>query len=103
MHLLVIDLFSPTRRDPSGIAKAIWDQFAEEPIDLCGKPLTISSVDAGQREMCVYFAGVGDELPDVPLFIRPKSYITAPLAASFQEAWRSFLAPLKGLLQRDKH
>src|SRR5262249_33511963 len=30
VHLLVIDLFPPSRRDPQGIHKAIWDQFEEE-------------------------------------------------------------------------
>src|SRR5262249_52687639 len=27
VHVLVIDLFPPSRRDPQGIHKAIWDEF----------------------------------------------------------------------------
>jgi hypothetical protein len=100
IHLLVIDLFPPTPRDPSGLAKAIWDQFGDESIDLPpGKRLTISSVDAANRMMYVNFVGVGEEPPAVPLFIRQGRYVPAPLAASYQEAWRSFPTPLKRLVE----
>jgi hypothetical protein len=30
IHLLEIDLFPPSKRDPQGIRKAIWDEFVEE-------------------------------------------------------------------------
>lgn len=30
IHVLVIDLFPPTRRDPHGIHKLIWDEIEEE-------------------------------------------------------------------------
>jgi hypothetical protein len=83
------------------MAKAIWDQFEIEPMELPpGKPLTISSYDAGTRAMYVNFAGVGDDLPEGALFLRPEVYVNAPLDSSYQEAWRSFPAPLKGLLER---
>ena len=100
VHLLVIDLFPPTPRDPSGLAQAIWDEFGNEPVDLPpGKRLTISSVDAPSRMMYVNFVGVGEELPAAPLFIRQERYVSAPLAASYEEAWRSFPTPLKGLVE----
>jgi hypothetical protein len=100
VHLLVIDLFPPTRRDPGGMAKAIWDEFSEEPSRLPpDKPLTISAYDASEdRTSYVFFVGVGEALPDVPLFIRRGHYVNAPLEASYQEAWRSFPNPLKALL-----
>ncbi len=42
VHLLVIDLFPPSQRDPQGIHKAIWDQFIEEDFELpVDKPLTL--------------------------------------------------------------
>jgi hypothetical protein len=101
VHLLVIDLLPPGKRDPSGMAKAIWDQFEEEEMPLpAGKTLTISSYDAGPaREAYVYFVGVGDALPDVPLFIRPGHYVPSPLEKSYQMAWQSFPRPLKRLLE----
>ncbi len=30
VHPLVIDLFPPSKRDPQGMHKAIWDEFQEE-------------------------------------------------------------------------
>jgi len=48
VHLLVVDLFPPSSRDPHGIHKAIWDQIKEEPFDLpSNKQLTLVSCAAG--------------------------------------------------------
>jgi hypothetical protein len=30
---------------------------------------------------------VGDELPDMPLFLEPESYVQVPLASTYQAAW----------------
>src|SRR5260370_8961439 len=47
IHLLVIDLFPPGRRDPTGMHGAIWDRLGDEPEDLpAGEPLTLSAYDA---------------------------------------------------------
>jgi hypothetical protein len=101
VHLLVIDPFPPGPRDPQGIHKAIWDEFQEEDLDLpAGKPLTVASYDAGPEVVAyVDFVGVGDELPDVPLFFRPESYVTVPLERTYQSAWHVFPTALKGLLE----
>jgi hypothetical protein len=100
VHLLVIDLFPPGKRDPQGIHKAIWDQFAEEDLALPpGKPLTLASYDAGPDYVAyVEFVGVGDELPEMPLFLKPETYVPTPLEATYQAAWSVFPTPLKGLL-----
>jgi hypothetical protein len=34
VHLLVVDLFPPSPRDPQGIHKAIWDEIEEQPFEL---------------------------------------------------------------------
>jgi hypothetical protein len=100
VHLMVIDLFPPGKRDPQGIHKAIWDQFEEADLDLPAKqPLTLASYDAGPDYVAyVEFVGVGDELPDMPLFLRPEVYVPAPLEATYQAAWSAFPNPLKRLL-----
>jgi len=100
IHLLVIDLFPPGKRDPQGIHKAIWNQFAEEDLELpADKPLTLASYDAGPDYMAwLEFVGVGDELPDMPLFLKPEIYVQTPLEATYQAAWHEFPNPLKGLL-----
>jgi len=33
VHLLLIDLFPSSKRDPQGIHQAIWDQFVEEDLE----------------------------------------------------------------------
>jgi hypothetical protein len=101
VHLLLIDLFPPGKRDPQGIHQALWDQFAEEePAQPRERPLTLASYDAGpMRVAYVNFVAVGDPLPDTPLFFRPEVYVFAPLEATYQETWRRFPAALKGLLE----
>src|SRR4051794_4791469 len=48
IHLLVLDLFPPGKRDPQGIHKAIWDEFVEEDLELpADKRLTLASYEAG--------------------------------------------------------
>ncbi|HEX5271095.1 MAG TPA: DUF4058 family protein, partial [Gemmataceae bacterium] len=48
VHLLVVDVFPPGRRDPQGIHSEIWQEIAgqeyEPPAD---KPLTVAAYDAG--------------------------------------------------------
>ena len=48
IHLLVIDLFPPSKRDPQGIHKAIWDELVEEDFELpADERLTLAAYDAG--------------------------------------------------------
>ncbi len=88
VHLLVIDLFPPSKRDPQGIHKAIWDEFVEEDFELpADKPLTLASYDAGPPPTAyVEPIAVGDALPDMPLFLKPES--TSP------RRWRQHIRDL---------
>jgi hypothetical protein len=100
IHLLVIDLLPPGKRDPSGIHQAIWSEFQDEDIALPpDKPLTLVSYDAGPEYVAyVEFVAVGDPLPEMPLFLRPGYYVPTPLEESYQTAWATFPDPLKPLL-----
>jgi len=102
IHLLVIDLFPPGKRDPQGIHKAIWDEFQEDDFEFpASKSLTLASYDAGSECVAyVQFVAVGDPLPEVPLFLQPGCHVPAPLEETYQSAWTSFPAILKGLLTR---
>jgi hypothetical protein len=88
------------KRDPRGLYKAIWGEFQEEDFALPpNKPLTLIAYDAGPA--CVAYAefiGVGDVLPDMPLFLKPETYVPAPLEKTYQETWELFPAVLKSLL-----
>jgi hypothetical protein len=101
IHLLIIDLFPPGPRDPKGIHKAIWDEFIEEDFELPpDKPLLLAAYDAGPPHVAyVEPVAVGDVLPEMPLFLKPEFYVPAPLETTYQETWKGFPAPLKGLLE----
>jgi hypothetical protein len=101
IHLLVIDLFPPTPRDPQGIHKAIWDELGDEPFELPpGKPLTVASYIGGDIPTAyVESVGVGDPLPSMPIFLSEDRYIPAPLESTYTEAWRVFPGMLKELME----
>jgi Protein of unknown function (DUF4058) len=101
VHLLAIDLFPPTKRDPQGIYKAIWDEFDEDDYVLPpNHPLTLASFDAGPPQVAyVENVGVGDRLPDMPLFLEPEVYVHVPLEQTYQTTWNLFPSALKGLLE----
>jgi hypothetical protein len=90
IHLLIVDLFPPSRRDPQGIHKAIWDMIRDEPFNLPpGKPLTVAGYDAGLiKTAYVDPVGVGDPLPSGPLFLEACVYVPAPLEATYQTTWQ---------------
>jgi hypothetical protein len=100
VHMLVIDLFPPTRRDPQGINKAICDEFEEEDYSSPpGKPLTVGAYSAGLvKTAYVEPFGVGDELPVMPLFLEPELYVPVSLEETYRTSWGFFPAALKGLL-----
>ena len=101
VHLLVVDLFPPGRRDPQGIHKVIWDRLREEPFTLPpDKQLTVAAYAAGTETVAyVEPVAVGDALPDMPIFLTAQRYVPCPLEATYQTAWEQFPAPLRGPLE----
>jgi hypothetical protein len=91
IHLLVIDLFPPSVRDPQGIHKAIWDEIEDQPFELPpDKPLTLAAYVADvPKTAYVEPVGVGDVLPDMPAYLEPDSYVPVPLEATYQTTWAS--------------
>ncbi|QEH34340.1 hypothetical protein OJF2_28760 [Aquisphaera giovannonii] len=102
IHMLVIDLFPPGRRDPQGIHGAIWDAIAgtdfTQPPD---RPLTLASYDAGPPVVAyVEPMAVGQPLPDMPVFLRPGFYVSVTLEATYTMTWDEFFpSPMKRLLE----
>lgn len=102
IHLLIVDLFPPNRRNPQGIHKVIWDRLRDEDFELPpDKPLTLAAYAAG-TEIVAYIepVAVGDILPDRPIFLTPDYYVHCPLEATYQAAWSVFPAALKAPLER---
>lgn len=103
VHLLIIDLFPPTSRDPQGLHPLIWDEILEEPFELPrGKPLTLAAYSAGPVKVaCVEPVAVGDVLPEMPLFLVPEQYVSAPLEPTYQQTWDDCPAAFKEAVMED--
>lgn len=85
VHLLIVDLHPPGRRDPHGMHAAIWEEIAGE--DYAGpaeKPLTLAAYesDLSVRAYVVPVA-VGDALTAMPLFLAPGQALEVPLEATY--------------------
>jgi hypothetical protein len=92
IHLLVIDLFPPGRRDPRGMHAAIWESIVDQTFDPpANEPLTLVSY-AAARPIRAYLEpiSVGDSLPDMPLFLTDDGHVLAPLEATYQGAFEAF-------------
>jgi hypothetical protein len=91
IHLLVVDLFPPSLRDPFGIHKAIWDEFLEEDFSFPpGKDRILASYRADEEKTAyVEPIGVGDVLPEMPLFIEGGMHVPVPLEATYRTAWNA--------------
>ena len=91
IHLLVLDLFPPTSRDPQGIHKAIWDEFNDTDFVLPpGQPLTLASYRADQfPEAFIEPTAVGQALIEMPIFLSADDYVPVPLEATYGSAWEA--------------
>lgn len=89
VHVLVIDLFPPGPRDPSGVHPLVWSEFRDDPYTPpANRPLTLVSYDAGPTcRAYIQPAAVGEALPDMPLFLRPGEYVNVPLEATYASAF----------------
>ena len=102
IHLLVVDLFPPSDRDPQGIHQLIWDEVAGRPFELPpDKPLTVAAYRAVPvKTAYVEPVAVGDELPgELPIFLTEEYHIPAPLAETYRASWAVFPADFKELLE----
>jgi hypothetical protein len=100
IHLLLIDLFPPSPRDPQGIHRAVWGEdcgadYALPP----DKPLTcVSYIGGAGAEAFIELVAVGELLPDMPLFLTPELYVSVPLEATYQSAWDAMPAYWRDVL-----
>lgn len=100
IHLLIVDLFPPSKRDPQGIHKVIWNRIKDEPFELPpDKPLTLAAYSVGST-ITGYIepVAVGDVLPDMPIFLTADRYVPCPLEATYQASWDAFPKALQGPL-----
>ena len=101
IHFLVVNPFPPGPRDPDGIAQAIWDALAGEPLETrpSDEPLTVAAFDAGEPLTAyVDSLAVGDPLPEAPLFLAPGWYVNVPIEETYRASWQVTPRPIRDLL-----
>ncbi len=100
-HLLIVDLFPPTKRDPNGIHGAIWEHIGEIDFELpADEPLLLVSYSAGPiKQAYIEPTAVGRPLPDMPLFLDPDHYVNVPLEETYQGAYRGVPRKWKEVLE----
>ncbi len=100
VHLLIVDLFPPGRRDPQGIHPAIWGEEGEDRFTLPDdKRLTcVAYIGGSGAEAFIEPVAVGDALPEMPLFLTPEVYVPVPLEETYQLAWDGMPAYWRGVL-----
>ncbi len=90
VHMLVVDVFPPSHRDPNGIHGAIWERYDDDnvfrlPSD---EPLSIAAYTGGlERQAFIEPFAVGKLLPDMPLFLQPPGHVMVPLESTYQTAF----------------
>lgn len=101
IHLLVIDLFPPSDRDPQGIHKVIWDEVVERQFELPPDKLLTAVAYRAVPIKAAYVEplAVGDELPALPIFLTEADYILAPLEETYRASWAAYPADFKELLE----
>lgn len=94
IHMLIVDLFPPSSRDPQGIHAEVWGEDCSEDYALPeGQPLTCVAYLAGpSAEAFIEPVGVGNQLPEMPLFLTPEIYVPVPLEPTYQAAWNGMPA-----------
>jgi hypothetical protein len=91
IHVLIVDLFPPTPRDPHGIHKVIWDEFLEEGFTFPeGKDRLLVSYQTGNDKTAyIEPVAVGDVLPDMTLFLTRDLHVMVPLEPTYQATWEA--------------
>jgi hypothetical protein len=89
IHLLIVDPFPPTPRDPNGIHAAIWQEIEANGFSLpAEKPLTLVAYECDfTTRAYIEPIAVGDSMPSMPLFLEPHGCVRVPLESTYQTAY----------------
>ena len=103
-HLLIVDLFPPTPRDPQGIHAVIWTELGGARFTLPpNEPLTLAAYSAGPvKKAYVETTAVGRTLLEMPLFLEPEIYINVPLEETYTAAYRGVPQRWKRVLEEQE-
>jgi len=101
IHVTLADLHPPGPLDPKGLHNSLWAALGQEPIPLPhDRPLTFASYMAGPKvRSFIEPRAVGEDVPDIPLFLAPDRHVAVPFAKTYASAFDSLPAHLKAKLQ----
>jgi hypothetical protein len=109
VHLLIVDLFPPTPRDPHGFPKSLLEEFGDPAVELSpDKPLSLSAYQAGTGltgfgvTAFIEPIAVGDTMKDMPAYLDLDQYVPVPLEAAYQAAWARCPADMRELVETGK-
>jgi Protein of unknown function (DUF4058) len=91
VHLLIVDLFPPTPRDPHGIHAAVLDELTgEDFVPPADEPLTLVAYEA-DRPPKAYIepVKVGAALRDMPVFLKPDQCVMLTLEETYMSAYET--------------
>jgi hypothetical protein len=103
VHLLVLDLFPPGPRDPSGLHALLWPALvgnAELPAP--GLPLTMAAYVAegdGAYRALLEDVAIGTPLPDMPLYLDCDVHVAVPLEAAYVQAFANCPADFRAAVE----
>jgi hypothetical protein len=102
IHLVVIDLFPPTRAVRRGLAPGIWRKYDRVPVVAPpGQPLCLASVCASAQPRGFFkFLAVGEEWPAFPLFLTDTLAVSLPLPDTYAAAFAGSPPYLRELLSQ---
>jgi hypothetical protein len=100
-HLLVLDVLPPGRHDPNGIHGAIWRGLFRRRYTMpTPGQRTFAAYESDRRiRAYVEHRAVGQDLPDVPLFLDVDRRITVPLEETYRLAYAGVPAPWRRILE----
>jgi hypothetical protein len=94
IHVLLVDLHPPGKRDPEGLHAVIWDCMGgnvTDDVEAATAALSYEAVprdeDFPQVQAHVQPLTLGQTVPDMPLFLDNGDYVMAPLQPTYDTAF----------------
>ena len=97
VHVLVVDPFPPSPHAPSGTHHAIWSELSNDDVELPeDKDRLFVSYECGDDWAAwIEPIAVGDEVPDMPLFLEPSLHVSVPLSETYAATWEACPAAMR--------
>ena len=89
IHLLLLDLHPPGRRDPEGLHNRVWRELTAGAAPLpFGPCANLTAFDAGDGKIggFVVPVDIGHALPAMPLFLEPGLHVDVPLEGTYMSS-----------------